>query len=112
MVEVGGGDAGDVSVQCLGGFIDSKYVWRVPLAPGTVSAVAARFELSPIPAGDVPQWFPKLFPIWWRPDTELDAKFFSTPDFPFDHRGPDGGHMLVMLDPATNQLYVYCKDNF
>jgi hypothetical protein len=112
MVEVAQADAGSVSAQSLGGFIDQDYVWSVPLAPGTLSAVTARFDLSTIPPGDVPAWFPKLFPIWWRPDPGSDAEFFSTPDFPFDDRGSDGDHILAMHDRRTGTLYVYCKNNF
>ena len=113
MVEVGGGDAGKVSAQCLGGFIDSQYVWRVPVAGG--QAVRRHGTLRPVPhsgqrhAGVVSEALSDLVAAATQ---GFGPEFFSTPDFPFDNRGCDGLHMLAMHDRWTSMLYVYCKENF
>ncbi len=112
MAEIGGADRADSKVVGLGGFLDSAHAWRLSLDPVGLDAIAAKFELHPLPAGNAPSSFWEAFPRWWRPSHEQDCRYLSTLDFPAQSRGEDGYHYFAMYDPRNEWLYVWHKFNF
>jgi hypothetical protein len=105
-----------VSVHHLGGFIDQQYVWRFDAPPAVVQRYIDKLALKPLPAGvPVPAEFWQSWtyaPRRERPSQAVPAKFYSTPQFPANQRGPDGRHYFLMHDPAAGTVYVWLKDNF
>lgn len=102
----------EVKIYCLGGFIDSDYVWRMPADDGDVKRVVADYGLLPVSSEEVPGTFRGLFPMRWHPRHRSDSQYFATASFPAFDRGPDGDHFFAMYDPTNQWLYVWYKSNF
>lgn len=96
----------------LGGFVDSAYAWRLPVARDRLASVVSSFGLSPAAPTKVPPDFRTVFPRAWRPPEGAEIAYYSTPGFPATDRGPDGDHYFAAYDRRSQQLYVWLKANF
>ena len=112
MAKIGNAGAANAKVAGLGSFLDSEHVWRLSLSADELNTVTAEFGLLPVSADSVPPSFWQAFPRSWRPAHEQESRYFSTPNFPAQSRGPDGDHYFTMYDPGSEWMYVWHKFNF
>lgn len=110
MVKAAKANPSDARIRESYSFMDQEYLWRLSLTPAQLEAVIAHQELAE--ARPFPAAFVNAFPLVWRPATTKEARFFSTPEFPFDSRGHDGDHWAAMYDAQQGFLYVWFKGNF
>ena len=112
MVEIANARTADAKVAGLGSFIDTEHVWRLSLSPHQLDRVVAEYGPVTVLPENVPQSFWRAFPRWWRPTRNVNCRYFSTPSFPAQSRGPDGDHCFTMYDSQNQQFYVWYKFNF
>lgn len=112
MVETLDADLRDAKISCLVNFFDTEHVWRLTLAPKQWEQAVESYGLTESTVDNVPGRFWRTFPFRWRPTHRDRCRYFSSPNFPGEVRGPDGDHCLAMYDPTENRLYVWWKRNF
>jgi hypothetical protein len=73
---------------------------RIPslaLAPAPANAISEEFWASP-------------GAYWWRPPRS--GSFYTTRDFPWSDRGPDGDHYCLLHVPDRGEFWLLLKANF
>lgn len=112
MVETLDADPADAKISCIARFIDSEHVWRLTLTSEQWEQTLESYGLAELHVDNVPGRFWRTFPFLWQPTHRDQCRYFSTPNFPAQLRGPDGDHCLAMYDPTEKRLYVWWKFNF
>ena len=96
-----------------GNIIDSEELWRVEVDADVLTDLVRNYQLLPLASTqEVPARFWQQRPYWWRPPRGGRVRYFGSPGFPIDQRGPDGNFYLMAYDEAEGILYVWYKNNF
>jgi hypothetical protein len=94
----------------LSSFIDRESLWRIDAAPEALETIAQ--ELRMTPSNTAPDAFWRMPPWYWPRHLPAGARFYSTPSFPAEARGPDGAHFLMLVDTHRSRAFVWFKNNF
>ena len=106
-------DTDHVRHYCVGKFIDSEWLVRLPLAEKDLNRVVGKLGLQPLDPTQVPSKFLRMAPYWWRPTvTEGTRAYSSSLGFPIEGRGPDGWYAMAIWNPQDELMYLWIKDNF
>lgn len=103
---------GSPRYYCLGGFIDSEWLWQVHLSQEDFDALATKLYMDPVAPDIIRGPFLSKPPYWWRPAISDQIRAYTTSHFPIDGRGPDGWHAMATWNPETGVLHMWIKDNF
>jgi hypothetical protein len=98
--------------DCWDNFIDSEHYWQVEVKAELVPAIVGNCGVVEPPApSELPSAFWGPRPYWWRPP-RAGGRYFATPGFPTNGRGPDGQFYLMAYDEERGVLYAWHKNNF
>jgi hypothetical protein len=94
-------------------FIDSQNCWRVEVAPEVIESLGTQWNLRELASADnLPRAFWRWIPGWWRPPQSGPARYFISPEFAPEGRGPNDTHFLIAYDVPRCVLYVWHKNIF
>jgi hypothetical protein len=60
----------------------------------------------------VPDSVWKQPPVWWGPQRDSRTLVYATAGFPYEGRGSDGDHYLLIENDVTHDVYAFFKSRF
>ncbi len=107
-----GGELDGVRVSGLGGFLDEAHVWTFRATPEQAARIVNQYGMERQADRAIPTECWAAFPRWWGLQNDDQLVWYQTSEFPFQVRGRDGTHFMMIHDSRSGRIYVWMVSNF